>query len=95
MAPWRSLARYWQDHADYAKAAGFYGKLIERKSVTLSRDFPGLWVLANLELARCNKALGKNPDALQLYNRFLAQWGSTGQFPSLREVERERDSVLR
>jgi eukaryotic-like serine/threonine-protein kinase len=83
-----SLATYWEEQAEFAKALDCYREVIVRKGDVMQWDFPGIWVLAHLQAARCYQRLGKEKEALQLYSEFLKLW-KTSRLPQTKQAKQE------
>ena len=89
-----SLANLAYRQGDYARALELYGDLLNRRGEILDEEFSGLWVLAHLRSARCNRNLGNYGDALRFYNQFLDLWGDAPGIASmLADVQREMSDL--
>jgi tetratricopeptide (TPR) repeat protein len=85
-----SLALYWDQRGDYAKALDCYREVLARKGEVMAWDFAGLWVLAHLQAARCYKNLGNDREAARLYDEFLHLWGTEAKdIPQVKKAKEE------
>jgi tetratricopeptide (TPR) repeat protein len=85
-----SLALYWDQRGDHAKALDCYREVLARKGEVIAWDFPGLWVLAHPQAARCYKNLGNDREAARLYDEFLHLWGTEAKdIPQVKKAKEE------
>lgn len=70
----RSLASLWMERGEWAQARFYLLKILEMKGRILDDHFPGDWVVAHLDLARCEVELENPPDASRRYREFLDLW---------------------
>ncbi len=72
-----SLGRHYEVQGEFTKAAPVFQELVDMKGRLLRHnEFIGLWPLANLRLARCQRELGREASAAASYRAFLQSWGS-------------------
>ncbi|HEX4965786.1 MAG TPA: protein kinase [Thermoanaerobaculia bacterium] len=85
-----SLARYWSGRGSCDRAAPLEEEILRQKGWILHEFFTGEWVEAHLELARCDRLLGKTAEARAHYGEFLSLWREADHgLPLVRQAQRE------
>ncbi|HEX7184464.1 MAG TPA: protein kinase [Thermoanaerobaculia bacterium] len=70
----RSLARFWSSQGKCKRAVPILEQILRSKGLIMRDLFAGDWVLTHLDLARCQRSLGKTDEARKSYEQFLALW---------------------
>jgi tetratricopeptide (TPR) repeat protein len=92
----RSLARLWAAESRCDKAVPLLQQVLAEKGRILRDYFAADWVTAHLDLARCQKRLGKAREAQASYDAFLDLWGvAAADLPLVRQARIERDEPSR
>jgi tetratricopeptide (TPR) repeat protein len=85
-----SLARYWSGRGRCDRAAPLDEEILSKKGWILHEFFTGEWIESNLELARCDRQLGKTAEAREHYREFLRLWREADRdAPLLQDALRE------
>lgn len=85
-----SLARYWAGRGSFDRAAALYDEILRQKGWILHEFFIGEWIEAHLELARCDRQLGKTAEARTRYGELLSLWREADRdLPLVLDAERE------
>lgn len=84
----RSLARFRLSQGEYDRAIPILDQILKSKGWIMQQFFAGDWVLAHLDLARCQRALGKTDEARESYEQFLSLW-SNDDLAVVREARAE------
>lgn len=90
----QGLARASMTQGDWHSARAQWSQVIAAKGESLREHFAAEWVLAHLELARANRALGDLDAARAEYDRFLKLWGKGDDLPVIQAAAAERRAIL-